>query len=1090
MTKETMELGRQKGENYGYYDGGTRKCRFFHGKATISTPGLVRMYVFMKRITYKKSMLPLVLSILILLIGINGIQLRFLPTIVPDELGYWTAGAYLSGLDWSNIMSSSPSYGVGYGFLLAPLFLLKEPVLIYRSAIILNAIMLVGCFCLARAAGHTLFPRIPYYTTDLIAFVISIYPYNTFYTKYTMSEVIMTFVLWVLFYQLILVLRKPTVPGMIFLAVIAAYLFTIHLRALGVLVALFLTLLVAVIRKKILIQHLLSFLAVAIILIALGSLYRNQVVATEYTDHTAQTISVTGQQEETVQAIQQIQEEKVDANGVQAQTAKVLKLFTWQGIVGFVLGVFGRFFYWAAGTFLISSLGLLFLTRKIICSLRPKSRAAVSTAGLLTFENEIEIALFVLCGALFSQAISSLSMIDPARIDTIMYGRYADFFVGPVLYFGIVYIFYGGEKKKSTYGIFYLLQGIIAFLLYMNIRQTGVNTINTNSLVATWGFPAVDGMSDQIFFTFYACLCGIVGAQILLLIQRRTQRSRMIFVLVLSIFWLFAGIKSTYADATYINDSLDIVEVSSYVRQIKKDDNKIWYWYEEDSTDIAYFRMYSLQYMFNDSKMEKLNQEKISSVGENDVVIKYNSGNTPSELIEWAEGKAIYLDKYTIYCRNVETVDMAETSKSLSLKNQALANGAQIQEMMSDGSWKSVYTQGIDEQQDKQNIDSKKEICIVTNAANELVKEKWEEELLEQQTPVETEPEEAQNMEEEIVLGIPQYSVYGNQVSLHPGTYRATFTLECLNFQECEEDFLGQCDISINGGQTILASFPMTKEMFQDGGAKSLQLDFSTAADETVNAEFRVYTNTDVQFRITDISYHYVSPEVKAILPGTEDYNTVNNLISLDSDFLPVYMGAPLYAQQYLDVSDLESAVSNMGHSFRCVSFEEIANKPNGFLLIPFDRMEIIQSLLPDFTILARLQSYALLAPSASRVCMSYRDNGGYALSDGTAINLRYFEGASSSLSSIQATVPEGNYRLDYTLHITGSVLFDSFGKLVISYASQRQDIFLLKDDFEFEVCQGRIEIALEEESKVNIQLATLPEVSGAQLDVWVTPLS
>ena len=57
------------------------------------------------------------------------------PTVMPDELGYWSAGAFFSGHLWTDVMPLSPYYSYGYGLILAPLFFLQSPVVMFLSLI-------------------------------------------------------------------------------------------------------------------------------------------------------------------------------------------------------------------------------------------------------------------------------------------------------------------------------------------------------------------------------------------------------------------------------------------------------------------------------------------------------------------------------------------------------------------------------------------------------------------------------------------------------------------------------------------------------------------------------------------------------------------------------------------------------------------------------------------------------------------------------------------------------------------------------------------------------------------------------------------
>ena len=100
-----------------------------------------------KRIKIKIFFRNMIYIVFILAIGISQVRYATGPVIMPDEVGYWSAGATLAGRDWSGVMSMSPYYGYGYGFILCIIIrLFSAPLNMYRCALILNIFFLVIIF--------------------------------------------------------------------------------------------------------------------------------------------------------------------------------------------------------------------------------------------------------------------------------------------------------------------------------------------------------------------------------------------------------------------------------------------------------------------------------------------------------------------------------------------------------------------------------------------------------------------------------------------------------------------------------------------------------------------------------------------------------------------------------------------------------------------------------------------------------------------------------------------------------------------------------------------------------------------------------
>ena len=279
----------------------------------------------------KNVLITCVLGVFVLVLGTIGIGERFFPTIVPDEVGYWTFAAFLHGDDWSSVMQNSPTYGIGYGILLAPIYLIENPLLRYRVALILNVLMLLGVYLLALRVSEKLFGSIACPIRALACFLVAIYPYNVFYTKYTMTEVVLTFFYWVLLYRLVLYLQKNTYLNAICLSVSAAYLYMLHMRSLGVLLAMAVILLWNAVRNRgnNWGQTVVLFVTMAGLLFGI-SLLRDVYVQTEYVYESAETII-----NEASTGIEALENVKEEVNGFGSQLSKMQKLFSLQVMLHF-----------------------------------------------------------------------------------------------------------------------------------------------------------------------------------------------------------------------------------------------------------------------------------------------------------------------------------------------------------------------------------------------------------------------------------------------------------------------------------------------------------------------------------------------------------------------------------------------------------------------------------------------------------------------------------------------------------------------------------------------------------------------------------
>ena len=106
-----------------------------------------------------KWIFPGVLSVILFLVMSKDSQYFNQLLLYDDEFGYWAASAYLTGTDWRSVTSGIPYYSYGYGFLiLTPIrLLISSTDKMYFAALIVNSLLIVGSFWIARYVTGKLF---------------------------------------------------------------------------------------------------------------------------------------------------------------------------------------------------------------------------------------------------------------------------------------------------------------------------------------------------------------------------------------------------------------------------------------------------------------------------------------------------------------------------------------------------------------------------------------------------------------------------------------------------------------------------------------------------------------------------------------------------------------------------------------------------------------------------------------------------------------------------------------------------------------------------------------------------------------------
>lgn len=978
-----------------------------------------------------------------------------------DVFGYWGVAATLAGKDWSPLLSTVEYYAGGYSILLVPLFWLgltaKQ---MFQIALAMNVAFLLGCFILCIACIRYLFRSLPLNLIVLISFASTVYTSNLVQAQEAWSETLMIFLFWLIFYLLLKMLQRPSYGNGILLALATGYLYFVHLRSIGIFIAVILTMLVCMLGKRITKRHFVVIVFVLLVLFILQSLFKNWELDAVF---------------------------KGSSNAINntyaGQGERLLSIISSpEYFVAFLQSAIGKLFYFGAATIFLGFISVHAFIKDIYSLIVDTVKNKVLH---LSVQKVVSVFLLLSFCACYGIGCLGITSIYGGSLSLVIYGRYFEYCFGPIIAVGLAFL----VVRCITKGQF-LLYSIIELILAFITNDSLIRAHNTGSTDFFWpAAPALQKIYETINclrgFCIYLCLiCIFVFMIMVFLIQwgQKTVEHGTVISWWMKIRFLGNYIAVGLVAVIYLWSSscyTSFMEYQSSVGQenegavqlfeengipdtiyliLTKDDIEDW-----EEVRLKYTGPKFLQARLPDTTIEYFMAEEGQVNPPQDAQIYMTLSSQGSEFLEENIPGYVWIyscSRYNLFAKedSVYAAGTEQEPTTIWLQKMGLGTGGTIEVQNKNGSWTPVYEEGTSEFS-KVDLDlSNKTISLVT-AGNENT-----------------------------------YDMYGPGISLQPGSYRALITLECLNLDECEDNTLGQCDISAEDGTRIISVFPLTKDLFEGGGAKTLALDFSSAANSALNRiEFRLYSSCGAKFRITDISYQYLSPQVKVLLPDSDDFDVVDGLVSMDSEFLPFYIGASEYQQKLLDDSEIAAELSAKGHQVSIVSLEEIASISDAFLLIPADETDLISSLLPQYTILARLQNYALLAPSSSDVCNNFRDNGGRVLSNGSAISLRYYAGAvSNAASSTQATLPEGQYRLDYEVQVAGASVFDSCGTLVISYSDQKNEIPLTKELFAYDVYRGSLSenVVLEENTKISAQVTTIPEVSGAQLDVWVTPLS
>lgn len=170
---------------------------------------------------------------ILLIVGVTLYDIRNLDmiTVLNDEFGYWSNAAIMADINWKPLMAETPYYSFGYSILLVPLFFMfKDYAILYKSAIVLNVLLLAASYFCAKYIVSNLINV----KSEMMRFSLSIISVLTgaviFQSQIGWSETLITFLMWASIALLISIEKKTSIWKVLGLSVLCVYMLSVHQR--------------------------------------------------------------------------------------------------------------------------------------------------------------------------------------------------------------------------------------------------------------------------------------------------------------------------------------------------------------------------------------------------------------------------------------------------------------------------------------------------------------------------------------------------------------------------------------------------------------------------------------------------------------------------------------------------------------------------------------------------------------------------------------------------------------------------------------------------------------------------------------------
>lgn len=582
--------------------------------------------------------------------------------VVDDGFCYWGIAANISGYDWTDLISASAYYSYGYSIILVPLFWLHRLGLsmtfIYRLAIVLNAVFLSCCYLMALYMIKELFKDIPDVLKQITALLVTLYIGNTAQMGLAYTEIFLLFMFWCTLTCLYRVISKPSYVNILGVVVSTAWLFAIHMRSIGVVIAVCIILAGFFIshRKEIDKKYILYTIVLSVVFLCLVIVLKNYVNDYIYLGNASESV-----------------------NNVKNNVSRLGNFLSIKGIMDLIVSFIGKLFYVSTATFLLAAIGLLTTIASLLFGYIIKDKKGARKR----WQVKEWITCFILLSFLAELGINSIFKAIPffrtfesrAGNETIIFSRYSDFVVGPMIIFGVWAVY---NIKTRYYEIILAVlvsivsTAIVQFLQNVLSSRKGTDTVGFRFGAAPWFNMLMDGHSKDYAYNIMMLSIGILVVLCLIkLIFGYKWHVYGAMLIVLTAIWSVLGVKGG-------------IEYTISKQSKEKSVDTVAEILAEAETDIPVYMVGGantevkiLQWLLAERSIRLCDFENIDNIDTSNAVILANSSNTEtvSKLSEkldflydsgnisvFADTKSVYYD--ALYAKAGEMAHKTDPSIS------------------------------------------------------------------------------------------------------------------------------------------------------------------------------------------------------------------------------------------------------------------------------------------------------------------------------------------------------------------------------------------------------------------------------------------
>ncbi len=430
-----------------------------------------------------------------------------------DIDGYLCHAATFSGRDWSGVFSHAGRfYSWGYSVLLTiPMILTGNTTVVYYFAIVCNAILCCGILIVCYMLAKQVAPDVNRYLLLLCSTAVSLYSSYIFQGAVMLAEIYLYFFVLLGVFCLLQYIKTDRLVWGILSGFLVGYMYIIHNRAVGIVVAYVIVAVAFGIKSK-------SWKRTAIMLFPLLlMLLLNHGVVQYLNAHEKNGTSYT-------------------MNTYGAYTKKLSKNIHFYTFISIMQCVMGECWYALIGTFGMSGVGVYSIIKRTYYSWKDREDIGIWYAFLI----------FMILGTLAVSVLGTMPsapMGETGRYDLYIYGRYWEMVFGVLILFGLLECCKGIDRCE-------LINIILGSLLLCVIVEYMTKAYQGNMNGHWWSIPAVLTTFFYPEREFLILNSSIVGLTLMIWIFyliSKAKKGKFVFAVGIWMFFnIFTGYNAIY----------------------------------------------------------------------------------------------------------------------------------------------------------------------------------------------------------------------------------------------------------------------------------------------------------------------------------------------------------------------------------------------------------------------------------------------------------------------------------------------------------------------------------------------------------------